>query len=437
MNHKVGFVSLGCPKALVDSERIITQLRAQGYELTSSYQDAGVVVINTCGFIDSAVKESLDTIKEAMAENGRVLVTGCLGAKADLIKEACPDVLHISGAHAYEEVVQAVHQHLPPPADPFSQLIPPQGIKLTPRHYAYLKISEGCNQKCTFCIIPSMRGKLQSYPLTQVLSEAKKLKEAGVKEILVISQDTSAYGIDTRYQPVNWQGKTINTRFFDLCEQLGELGIWVRLHYVYPYPHVDDIIPLMRDNLILPYLDIPLQHANTQILKAMKRPASSENTLKRIASWRSICPEITLRSTFIVGFPGETEAQFSELLHFLEEAQLDRVGCFKYSPVTGAAANQLANPVSEELKEERYHRFMQLQAQISRTRLAKKINSVRTVLVDEINDEWLIARSASDAPEIDGLVYIPKVNHINTGEFVTVRITDSDDYDLYAELLED
>lgn len=437
MNHKVGFVSLGCPKALVDSERIITQLRAQGYELTSSYQDAGVVVINTCGFIDSAVKESLDTIKEAMAENGRVLVTGCLGAKADLIKEACPDVLHISGAHAYEEVVQAVHQHLPPPADPFSQLIPPQGIKLTPRHYAYLKISEGCNQKCTFCIIPSMRGKLQSYPLTQVLSEAKKLKEAGVKEILVISQDTSAYGIDTRYQPVNWQGKTINTRFFDLCEQLGELGIWVRLHYVYPYPHVDDIIPLMRDNLILPYLDIPLQHANTQILKAMKRPASSENTLKRIASWRSICPEITLRSTFIVGFPGETEAQFSELLHFLEEAQLDRVGCFKYSPVTGAAANQLANPVSEELKEERYHRFMQLQAQISRTRLAKKINSVHTVLVDEINDEWLIARSASDAPEIDGLVYIPKVNHINTGEFVTVRITDSDDYDLYAELLED
>ncbi len=433
MNHKVGFVSLGCPKALVDSERIITQLRAQGYELVSSYQDAGVVVINTCGFIDSAVKESLDTIKEAMAENGRVIVTGCLGAKTDIIKEACPDVLHISGAHAYEEVINAVHQHLPPPKDPFMQLIPPQGIKLTPRHYAYLKISEGCNQKCTFCIIPTMRGKLQSYPITQILTEARKLKEAGVKELLVISQDTSAYGVDTRYQAVEWQGKTINTRFYDLCEQLGELGLWVRLHYVYPYPHVDDIIPLMRDKLILPYLDIPLQHASTRVLKAMKRPASSENTLARIQAWREVCPDITLRSTFIVGFPGETEEEFEELLDFLQEAQLDRVGCFKYSPVEGAKANELADAVPEEIKEERYHRFMQLQAQISQNRLSKKIDTIQTVLVDEITSEHIIARSPSDAPEIDGLVYLPITPDVNVGDFVTVRITDSDEYDLYAE----
>ncbi|MGL5743511.1 MAG: 30S ribosomal protein S12 methylthiotransferase RimO [Legionella sp.] len=433
MNHKVGFVSLGCPKALVDSERIITQLRAQGYELVSSYQDAGVVVINTCGFIDSAVKESLDTIKEAMAENGRVIVTGCLGAKAEIIKEACPDVLHISGAHAYEEVVEAVHQHLPPPADPFTQLIPPQGIKLTPRHYAYLKISEGCNQKCTFCIIPTMRGKLQSYPMAQVLTEAKKLKEAGVNEILVISQDTSTYGVDTRYQPITWQDKTINTRFYDLCEQFGELGIWIRLHYVYPYPHVDEIIPLMRDGFILPYLDIPLQHANSRVLKAMKRPASSENTLLRIASWREICPDITLRSTFIVGFPGETEEEFEELLNFLEEAQLDRVGCFKYSPVEGAKANELSDPVPEEIKEERYHRFMQLQAEISRNKLENKIGSVQTVLIDEIHPDQIIARSKSDAPEIDGLVILPPTHGIKVGNFAYVTVTDSDDYDLYAE----
>lgn len=433
MNHKVGFVSLGCPKALVDSERIITQLRAQGYDLVSSYQDAGVVVINTCGFIDSAVKESLDTIREAMAENGRVIVTGCLGAKAEMIREACPDVLHISGAHAYEEVVRAVHRHLPPPADPFTQLVPPQGIKLTPRHYAYLKISEGCNQKCTFCIIPTMRGKLQSYPMTQVLSEAGRLKDAGVQEILVISQDTSAYGIDTRYQPVEWQGKSINTRFYDLCEQLGELGIWVRLHYVYPYPHVDDIIPLMRDRLILPYLDIPLQHASTRVLKAMKRPASSENTLARIASWRDICPDITLRSTFIVGFPGETEDEFEELLSFLETAQLDRVGCFQYSPVSGAKANELANPVPEDVKEERYHRFMQVQAEISRNKLEAKIGTQQTVLIDSITDDEIIARSMSDAPEIDGLVYLPLNKDKRVGELVDVTITDSDDYDLYGE----
>jgi len=433
MNHKVGFVSLGCPKALVDSERIITQLRAQGYELAPNFKDAGVVVINTCGFIDSAVKESLDTIKEAMAENGRVIVTGCLGAKAQIIRDACPDVLHISGAHAYEEVVAAVHEHLPPPKDPFISLIPPQGIKLTPRHFAYLKISEGCNQKCTFCIIPTMRGKLQSYPLAQVLSEAQKLKDAGVKEILVISQDTSAYGIDTRYQQVEWQGQTISTRFYDLCEQLGKLGIWVRLHYVYPYPHVDEIIPLMRDKLILPYLDIPLQHASSRVLKAMKRPASSENTLNRIASWRSICPDITLRSTFIVGFPGETDAEFDELLDFLEEAQLDRVGCFKYSPVKGAKANELLNPIPEDLKEERYHRFMQLQAEISRNKLKSKIGTEQTVLVDSISENEIIARSMSDAPEIDGLVYLPIKEGIKVGDFLDVTIKDSDDYDLFGE----
>jgi ribosomal protein S12 methylthiotransferase len=434
MNHKIGFVSLGCPKALVDSERIITQLRAQGYELVSTYQDAGVVVVNTCGFIDTAVTESLDTIKEAMAENGRVIVTGCLGAKADIIRKACPDVLHISGAHAYEDVVNAVHKHLPPPNNPFTTLIPPQGIKLTPRHYAYLKISEGCNQKCTFCIIPTMRGKLQSYPLAQVLTEARRLKEAGVQEILVISQDTSAYGVDTRYQPIEWQGRQLTTRFYDLCQQLGELGIWVRLHYVYPYPHVDDIIPLMRDGFILPYLDIPLQHANTRILKAMKRPANSENTLARLASWRLICPDITLRSTFIVGFPGETDEEFEELLEFLKLAKLDRVGCFKYSPVEGAKANDLALPIPDEIKEERYHRFMQTQAEISRQKLKEKIGSKQTVLIDNITSEHAIARSKADAPEIDGLVYLPVHKKLTVGSLIDVTITDSDDYDLYGEL---
>lgn len=437
MNHKVGFVSLGCPKALVDSERIITQLRAQGYDLVSSYEDAGVVVVNTCGFIDAAVTESLDTIKEALAENGRVIVTGCLGAKADLIREACPDVLHISGAHAYEEVVRAVHRHLPPPLDPFTQLIPPQGIKLTPRHYAYLKISEGCNQKCTFCIIPTMRGKLQSYPLNQVLSEAGRLKDAGVNELLVISQDTSAYGIDTRYEEVQWQGQPVNTRFYDLCQQLGKLGIWVRLHYVYPYPHVDDIIPLMRDGLILPYLDIPLQHASSRVLKAMKRPASSENTLARIAKWREICPDITLRSTFIVGFPGETDEEFLELIDFLKAAKLDRVGCFQYSPVNGAKANELADPVPDHIKEERYHHFMQVQAEISREKLREKIGSIQTVLVDSITDEHIVARSKSDAPEIDGQVYLPLDSNIAVGSFVNVTITDSDDYDLYGVISPD
>ena len=434
MNHRVGFISLGCPKALVDSERIITQLRAQGYELVSSFENAGVVVINTCGFIDAAIKESLDTIKEAMAENGRVIVTGCLGAKADMIREACPDVLHISGAHAYEEVVNAVHRHLPPPTDPFVQLVPPQGIKLTPRHYAYLKISEGCNQKCTFCIIPTMRGKLQSYPLNQVLSEATRLKEAGVQEILVISQDTSAYGVDKRFEATTWKDKTIKTQFYDLCEALGDLGIWVRLHYVYPYPHVDDIIPLMRDKLILPYLDIPLQHASSSVLKAMKRPANRENTLERIHSWRAVCNDITLRSTFIVGFPGETDDDFEQLLTFLKEAQLDRVGCFQYSPVSGAKANELSNPVSDAIKEERFHQFMQVQAEISRNKLQNKIGSKQTVLIDSVNQDRIIARSMSDAPEIDGLVYLPYKKDLQVGSFVQVNVTASDDYDLFAEV---
>ena len=434
MNHRVGFVSLGCPKALVDSERIITQLRAQGYEIVSSFDNAGIVVINTCGFIDSAVKESLDTIREAMAENGRVIVTGCLGAKADIIREACPDVLHISGAHAYEEVVRAVHRHLPPPVDPFIQLVPPQGIKLTPRHYAYLKISEGCNHKCTFCIIPSMRGKLQSYPMTNVLQDALRLKEAGVRELLVIAQDTSAYGLDTRYKQITWQNKLRETRFYDLCEALGELGIWVRLHYVYPYPHVDDVIPLMRDGKILPYLDIPLQHSSPRLLKAMKRPANTENTLERIAKWRTICPDITIRSTFIVGFPGETNEEFENLLEFLDEAELDRVGCFQYSPVKGARANELADPVPEAIKAERFDRFMRLQADISRDKLRNKIGSTQKVLIDAMDDDRVIARSTADAPEIDGLVYLPRDNTLKIGEFANAFITDSDDYDLFGEI---
>lgn len=432
MNHRVGFISLGCPKALVDSERIITQLRAQGYELVSTFQDAGVVVINTCGFIDSAIKESLDTIREAMAENGRVIVTGCLGAKADMIREACPDVLHISGAHAYEEVIRAVHRHLPPPKDPYTALIPPAGIKLTPRHYAYLKISEGCNQKCTFCIIPTMRGKLKSYSMKQILTEATHLKNAGVNELLVISQDTSAYGIDTRYEPVLWNNKTYKTQFYDLCEALGELGIWVRLHYVYPYPHVDNVIPLMRDGAILPYLDIPMQHASSRVLKAMKRPASSENTLERIKHWREVCPSITLRSTFIVGFPGETDDEFEELLEFIQAAELDRVGCFQYSPVSGAKANELPDPVADEIKLERFERFMQTQAIISRKRLAAKIGTTQKVLIDSVSDEEIIARSTSDAPEIDGLVYLPPNKKIQLGSFADVTITHSDDYDLFA-----
>lgn len=429
----VGFVSLGCPKALVDSERIITQLRAEGYQLVPNYNDAGVVVINTCGFIDSAVKESLDTIKEAMAENGRVIVTGCLGAKADIIREACPDVLHISGPHAYEAVVQAVHDHLPPPNEPFTQLIPKAGIKLTPRHYAYLKISEGCNHRCTFCIIPSMRGNLQSYPMNQVLTEAKHLKEAGVKELLIVSQDTSAYGLDTRYAEVDWAGKTRQTRFYDLCEALGELGIWVRLHYVYPYPHVADVVPLMQQGLILPYLDVPMQHASPRILKLMKRPANTENTLTNIQKWRELCPDITIRSTFIVGFPGETEEEFESLLEFLDEAQLDRVGCFKYSPVEGAKANELPDPIDPDIQEERYHRFMETQAAISSAKLAQKVGQKIDILVDEVQSDAIIGRSKGDAPEIDGLVYATPREGVKMGDIISVTVTDSDDYDLFAD----
>jgi ribosomal protein S12 methylthiotransferase len=433
VNPKIGFVSLGCPKALVDSERIITQLKAQGYDLVNSYEDANVVIINTCGFVESAIEESMQAIQEAMAINGRVIVTGCLGAKADKIKAVCPDVLHISGPHAYEEVIQAVHRHVPPPADPFTQLIPPQGIKLTPRHYAYLKISEGCNHHCTFCIIPSMRGKLQSYSFNQLLAEAHKLKEAGVKELLVISQDTSAYGVDKKYESVTWKDQAFQTKFYDLCKALSELGIWVRLHYVYPYPHVDDIIPLMSDKGLLPYIDIPLQHASAKILKAMRRPANQENTLKRIQKWREICPDLTIRSTFIVGFPGETEEDFEELLSFLKEAQLDRVGCFQYSPVEGAAANELAHPVPDDIKQSRFERFMEVQAEISYNKLQAKRGRVIEVLVDEVQEEQVIARSNADAPEIDGLVYLPYHPEVKVGDMLEVTVIDSDHYDLFAD----
>jgi ribosomal protein S12 methylthiotransferase len=433
VNPKIGFVSLGCPKALVDSERIITQLKAQGYDLVNSYEDAHVVIINTCGFVESAIEESMQAIQEAMAINGRVIVTGCLGAKADKIKAVCPDVLHISGPHAYEEVIQAVHRHVPPPADPFTQLIPPQGIKLTPRHYAYLKISEGCNHHCTFCIIPSMRGKLQSYSFNQLLTEAHKLKEAGVKELLVISQDTSAYGVDKKYESVTWKDQAFQTKFYDLCKALSELGIWVRLHYVYPYPHVDDIIPLMSDKGLLPYIDIPLQHASAKILKAMRRPANQENTLKRIQKWREICPDLTIRSTFIVGFPGETEEDFEELISFLKEAQLDRVGCFQYSPVEGAAANELADPVPDDIKQSRFERFMEVQAEISYNKLQAKRGRVIEVLVDEVQEEQVIARSNADAPEIDGLVYLPYHPEVKVGDMLEVTVIDSDHYDLFAD----
>ena len=437
LNSKIGFVSLGCPKALVDSERIITQLKAQGYELVNTYEDANVVIINTCGFVESAIEESMQAIQEAMAINGRVIVTGCLGANADKIRAVCPDVLHISGPHAYEDVIQAVHLHAPPPDDPFTQLIPPQGIKLTPRHYAYLKISEGCNHSCSFCIIPSMRGKLQSYNFAQLLTEANKLKEAGVKELLVISQDTSAYGVDKKYEHVIWKDKTFQTKFYDLCKALSELGIWVRLHYVYPYPHVDDIIPLMHKDGLLPYLDVPLQHASAKILKAMKRPANQENTLKRIQKWREICPEITIRSTFIVGFPGETEEDFEELIAFIKEAKLDRVGCFQYSPVEGAPANALENPIPDDIKQSRFERFMETQAEISTEKLKAKRGQVIDVLIDAIHAETVIARSIADAPEIDGLVYLPFNQKVKVGEKYLVKVDRSDTYDLFANWIDE
>lgn len=431
----IGFISLGCPKALVDSERILTKLRSEGYNISPTYQDADLVVVNTCGFIDAAVEESLDSIGEALAQNGRVIVTGCLGAREAEIRARHPQVLKITGAHALEEVVGAVHEHLPPPHDPFTSLIPPQGIKLTPRHYAYLKISEGCNHRCTFCIIPSMRGDLVSRPIDEVMQEAERLANAGVKELLIVSQDTSAYGLDLKYQPKSWRGRERNTRFYDLAEALGELDVWVRLHYVYPYPHVDDVIPLMAEGKILPYLDIPFQHANAEILKLMKRPAATENTLARIKSWRQQCPDITLRSTFIVGFPGETEAQFQELLDFLEEAQLDRVGCFTYSPVKGAAANALPDAVPEEVKQERLARFMAVQEAISIARLQRRVGRIETVLVDEVVEEGAVARSMSDAPEIDGLVFIDGATHLNTGDLVRVELEEADEHDMWGHLV--
>jgi ribosomal protein S12 methylthiotransferase len=431
----IGFISLGCPKALVDSERIITKLRAEEYAVSPTYQDADLVVVNTCGFIDAAVEESLDSIGEALAENGKVIVTGCLGAREEEIRERHPQVLKITGAHALEEVVAAVHEHLPPPHDPYTSLVPPQGIKLTPRHYAYLKISEGCNHRCSFCIIPSMRGDLVSRPVGEVLREAEQLVAAGVKELLVISQDTSAYGVDLKYQADVWQGQTINTRFYDLAAALGELGIWVRMHYVYPYPHVDAVVPLMAEGQILPYLDIPFQHASRRILKLMKRPAATENNLERILAWREICPDITLRSTFIVGFPGETEAEFTELLNFLTEAQLDRVGCFAYSPVKGAAANALPDPVPEQLKQERLARFMEHQAAISAERLQGRIGRIETVLIDEVVAEGAVARSTADAPEIDGQVFIDAATHLQVGEWVDVQLEEADEHDLWGKLV--
>ena len=436
----IGFVSLGCPKNLVDSERILTELRTDGYNIVPSYENVDLVIVNTCGFIDSAVQESLEAIGEALEENGRVIVTGCLGAKEDQIREVHPKVLEVSGPHSYETVMAQVHKYVPKPThSPYTSLVPKQGVKLTPKHYAYLKISEGCDHRCTFCIIPSMRGDLESRSITQVLDEAKRLAEAGVKELLVVSQDTSAYSMDLKRQEGGvktafWNGMPIKNDLMTLCKQLGKLGIWVRLHYVYPYPHVDDLIPLMADGTLLPYLDIPLQHASPKILKAMKRPGSIDRTLERIKQWREICPDLTLRSTFIVGFPGETEEDFQLLLDFLKEAQLDRVGCFKFSPVEGAPATEMADQVPEDVKEERFHRFMKLQQEISANRLKQKIGKTLDVLVDEIDEEGIIGRSKADAPEVDGLVYVDNLSGINVkvGDVIKVTITNSDEYDLWG-----
>jgi ribosomal protein S12 methylthiotransferase len=431
---KVGFVSLGCPKALVDSERILTQLRVEGYDIVNTYSDADVVVVNTCGFIDSAVTESLDAIGEALAENGKVIVTGCLGKRPEEIRAAHPDVLSISGPQDYASVMTAVHSALPPKHDPYLDLVPPQGIKLTPKHYAYLKISEGCNHRCSFCIIPSMRGDLVSRPVDEVLREAEKLVAGGVRELLVISQDTSAYGVDMKYATRDWRGGNYQTRMNDLCRGLAELGVWTRLHYVYPYPHVDEIVPMMAEGKLLPYLDIPFQHASPRILKLMKRPGAVDKTVERIARWRDICPDITIRSTFIVGFPGETEDDFEQLLDFIDEVELDRVGAFAYSPVDGAKANALPDPVPEEVKQERLARFMELQAEISTEKLERKIGSVCKVLIDAIDGELAIGRSMADAPEIDGLVQIQDgAEHgLKPGQFVDVRIMGSDEHDLFG-----
>lgn len=435
---KVGFVSLGCPKALVDSERILTQLRTEGYQIVPDYDGADVVVVNTCGFIDSAKAESLDAIGEALAENGRVIVTGCLGVQEDVIRQIHPGVLAVTGPQQYEAVVSAVHDAAPPAKDhdPFVDLVPAQGIKLTPRHYAYLKISEGCNHRCSFCIIPSMRGDLVSRPVGDVLDEAERLVRAGVKELLVVSQDTSAYGVDIKYRTGFWQGRPVKSRMTQMCEAMSELGAWIRLHYVYPYPHVDEVIDLMAQGKVLPYLDIPFQHASPKVLKLMKRPAFEDKTLARIHRWREQCPQLTIRSTFIVGFPGETEQDFDYLLQWLTEAQLDRVGCFQYSAVEGASANALPDPVPEEVKQSRWERFMAHQQAISEQRLAQKIGQEIDVLVDEVSDEGIIARSSADAPEIDGVVYVSAQRRITPGEIIRVKVTDSDPYDLWADALD-
>lgn len=435
ISPKVGFVSLGCPKAGSDSERILTQLRAEGYQISNSYEQSDLVVVNTCGFIDSAVQESLDAIGEALNKNGKVIVTGCLGAKKDVVTGAHPSVLAVTGPHALEEVMGHVHTHLPKPHDPYTDLVPPQGVRLTPKHYAYLKISEGCNHRCSFCIIPSMRGDLVSRPIGDVMNEAENLVNAGVSEILVISQDTSAYGVDMKFRSGFWNGRPVKTHMTALSKALGELGVWVRLHYVYPYPHVDEVIPLMAEGAILPYLDVPLQHASPRILKSMKRPASSENNLARIKAWRETCPEIAIRSTFIVGFPGETEDDFKMLLDFMEEAQLDRVGCFAYSAVDGATANSLDNQVPEEIKKERLSRFMEVQERISAAKVAAKVGTLQTVLVDELTEDddgnvIAIARTKADAPEIDGIVYLQDADGISPGDFVDVQIVDAQGHDL-------
>jgi ribosomal protein S12 methylthiotransferase len=432
----IGFISLGCPKALVDSERILTQLKMDGYDIVPTYEGADVVVVNTCGFIDSAKQESLDTIGEAISKNGRVIVTGCMGKGNDAqsIMQLHPKVLSVTGPAAYEEVVSAVHEYLPytPVHDPFADLVPPQGVKLTPRHYAYLKISEGCNHRCSFCIIPDMRGDLVSRPIGDVMEEAERLVRAGVRELLVISQDTSAYGVDTKYRTGFWNGRPLKTRMQELCEALGEFGIWVRLHYVYPYPHVDKIIPLMAEGKILPYLDVPFQHGSPEVLKRMQRPAAAEKSLERIKAWRDTCPDITLRSTFIVGFPGETEDDFDVLLDFIREAQLDRVGCFQYSPVKGARANDLPNPVADELKQERWERFMALQQDISAAKLQTKIGKTIEILIDEVDADGAIGRSSADAPDIDGRVFLEGAIELSPGDFVEAEVTAADDYDLWA-----
>lgn len=433
---RIGFVSLGCPKALVDSENILTSLKAEGYDIVNSYENADLVVVNTCGFIDSAVEESMNAIGEALNENGKVVVTGCLGAKEGVIETQYPNVLGVTGPHATQEVLNLIHKYVPKPHDPFTDLVPPQGVKLTPKHYAYLKISEGCNNTCTFCIIPTMRGKLDSYPIGDVLSQAEKLVAAGVKELLVVSQDTGAYGVDKKYVTGFYNGKPVKTKFLDLCKELGKLGVWVRLHYVYPYPHIDEIIPLMAEGKLLPYLDIPFQHASPKVLKTMKRPGNVDGLLERISTWRTICPELAIRSTFIVGFPGETEEDFQMLLDFLDKAQLEKVGCFKYSEVEGAPANQLENHVPEEVKEDRYQRFMQHQQKISFAKLQAKVGQVMPMIIDEVSRKLITGRSKYDAPEIDGLIYIKNLGQysdIQPGDIINVEIIAAQDYDLFAK----